>query len=265
MDALPAWSLPLLFTVFVWWAGTGVVFFLNQLHPGTHGWSMLGASAMLGGALLALLLAVEESGAGAPYHGFLCAILIWAWAEMGFLTGQVAGSVSTPLPQGTQGWARLQAAVRVILHHEVALLVLTAIIVAISWGQPNQTALWIWGVLYTARLSTKINLFLGARNFGDAMLPGHLAHLPSYFRRARMNPFFPISLAFWLALTWWVFARAFAPATGGIEQASLVMVGTLAALSVVEHLFLVLPIRSEALWTWSRRNPNAPVKGLESP
>ncbi|MCX7373513.1 MAG: putative photosynthetic complex assembly protein PuhE [Alphaproteobacteria bacterium] len=264
MDALPTWMLPVLFTIFVWWAGTGVVYFLNQLHPETHGWSMMGASAVLGGALLTLLITVNDVGAGGPYHGFLCAILIWAWAEMGFLTGQVMGVDNAPLADGTHGWARFTAAVRAILHHEVALLVLTATIFLISWHAPNQMALWTWGVLYSARLSTKINLFMGARNFGDAMLPGHLAHLPSYFRRRRMNAFFPISLAFWASFTWWLFDRASSSAASAFEATALCMLGTLAALSVLEHLFLVLPIRSEALWTWSRRAPT-PAKGMESP
>ncbi|MCS6892712.1 MAG: putative photosynthetic complex assembly protein PuhE [Rhodovarius sp.] len=265
MDALPAWLLPVLFTGFVWWAGTGIVYFLNQLHPQTHGWSMMGASAVLGGALLALLLTARETGPGGPYHAFLCAVLIWAWAEMGFLTGRIAGVDRRPLPEGTQGWARFTAAVRAILHHELALLVLSALVLGLSWGQPNQVGLWTWAVLYTARLSTKLNLFLGARNFGDAMLPPHLSHLPSYFRRRAMNGFFPVSLLFWAGITWWLFVRALDPATPEFEATGLAMVGALAALAVLEHLFLVLPIRAEALWTWSRRNPHPPVKGMESP
>jgi putative photosynthetic complex assembly protein 2 len=79
-----------------------------------------------------------------------------------------------------------------------------------------------------------------------------------------MNAFFPVSLAFWLGFTWWLFDRAASPAISPFEASALIMLGTLAALSVLEHLFLVLPIRSEALWTWSRRTPN-PAKGMESP
>jgi len=266
MDALPAALLPVLFTVFVWWFGTGVVFLLNQLSPQTFGWSMLGASMVLGMGFLGLLLTVNDVSVGGAYHGFLCAILIWAWAEMGFLTGTVMGTSKNPLPEGTQGWPRLRAAIAVILHHEVALLVLGGLVLAASWGAENQTALWTWGVIYTARLSTKLNLYFGVRNLGNAMLPPHLAHLPSYFRQRRMNAFFPFSLVASVALAWWLVAAALANQASPFEAASYSIVATLAVLGVVEHLFLVLPIRSESLWTWSRSKPPVnSAKAMEAP
>ncbi|NCY24554.1 MAG: DUF3623 family protein [Alphaproteobacteria bacterium] len=221
LEFLPAAMLPILFTVFVWWFGTGVVYLLNQLRPETFGWSMMGASAVLGGAFLGLLLTVRDTGPGGPYHGFLCAVLIWAWAEMGFLTGRVMGLSVQPLPQGTVGWPRLRAAVAAILHHEIALLVLGA------------------GV--------------GVLNLGEAMMPAHLSHLRSFFRQRRMNAFFPFSLALCVALSWWLIDAARAPGASAFEVAEKSMLATLAVLAVIEHLFLVLPIRSEALWTWSRK------------
>ena len=253
LEFLPAAMLPILFTVFVWWFGTGVVYLLNQLRPETFGWSMMGASAVLGGAFLGLLLTVRDIGPGGPYHGFLCAVLIWAWAEMGFLTGRVMGLSVQPLPQGTVGWSRLRAAVAAILHHEIALLVLGAGVLAVCWNQPNQSGLWTWAVLYFARLSTKLNLFFGVLNLGEAMMPAHLSHLRSFFRQRRMNAFFPFSLALCIALSWWLIDAARAPGASAFEVAEKSMLATLAVLAVIEHLFLVLPIRSEALWTWSRK------------
>jgi hypothetical protein len=41
------------------------------------------------------------------------------------------------------------------------------------------------------------------------------------------------------------------------------MLAVLAALGAIEHWFLVLPMRAEALWGWSLktdRTPSAPVK-----
>ena len=256
LDALPAPVLPILFTVFVWWFGTGVVYLLNQLPKETFGWSMLGASAVLGIGFLGLLLTVGDTGPGGPYHGFLCAVLIWAWAEMGFLTGRVMGVSVQPLPAGAVGWPRLRAAIAAILHHEIALIVLGAGVVAVCWGQPNQTGLWTFALLYVARLSTKLNLFLGVRNLGEAMLPAHLTHLRSFFRQRRMNAFFPFSLAAFVALTWWLVTLAQTP-----DIAAFSMLATLAALAVLEHLFLVIPFRSEALWIWSRKPAiSAPVE-----
>ena len=248
IDLLPPAALPILFTVFVWWAGTGIVYLLNQLPRETFGWSMLGATAVLGMGFLGLLLTVQDTGPGGPYHGFLCAVLIWAWAEMGFLTGRVMGVSAAPLPSGTVGWPRLRAAIAAILHHEIALLVLGAGIAAACWGQPNQTGMWTFGLLYFARLSTKLNLFLGVRNLGEAMTPAQLSHLQSFFRQRRMNGFFPFSLAAFVGLTWWLVELARPPVV-----AEYSMLATLAALAVLEHLFLVVPFRSEALWVWSRK------------
>ena len=256
MDLLPAPVVPILFTVFVWWAGTGVVYLLNQLPQHTFGWSMLGASAVLGLGFLGLLGTVQDTGAGGPYHGFLCAVLIWAWAEMGFLTGRVMGLHARPLPAGAEGWARLRAAIAAILHHEIALLVLGAGVLLACWGQPNQTGLWTFALLYFARLSTKLNLFLGVRNLGEAMLPAQLSHLRSFFRQRRMNGFFPFSLAASVAVTVWLVMAARGDDPFAVTANS--MLATLAALAVLEHLFLVIPFRSEALWTWSRKP--APVE-----
>ena len=265
LDVLHPAVLPILFTVFVWWFGTCVVYMLNQLPPETFGWSMLGASALLGMGFLGLLLTVKDTGPGGPYHGFLCAILIWAWAEMGLLTGRVMGLSARPLPAGATGWPRLRASIAAIFHHEVALLVLGAGIAVVCWGQPNQTGMWTFAVLYTARLSTKLNLYFGVRNLGDAMLPAHLSYMRSFFRQRRMNAFFPFSLAASVALTWWLGGLALAPDATAFEVAAFSMVATLSALGVVEHLFLVIPLRSEALWTWSRGKNAAVTAPLEAP
>lgn len=261
LESLPAPVLPILFTVFVWWFGTGIVYLLNQLDPKTFGWSMLGASAVLGAGFTGLLLTVGDAGPGGPYHGFLCAVLIWAWAEMGFLTGRVMGLSVRPLPLGATGWPRLRAAVAAILHHEIALLVLGAGVLLVSWDQPNQTGLWTWTVLYVARLSTKLNLYFGVLNLGEAMMPAHLSHLRSFFRQRRMNAFFPFSLAVCVAVSWWLIDAVRAPGASPFEVAEKSMLATLAVLAVIEHLFLVLPIRSEALWTWSRKTTmNGPME-----
>lgn len=100
------------------------------------------------------------------------------------------------------------------------------------------------------------------RQAGPAM-PRHLAHPPGCFRR-RMNACFPIPPAFWAGLTRWPLDRAASATIRALEAIAPCMPGTLAAMSVLEHLFMALPIRSETPWTWSRRTPT-PAKGMESP
>jgi putative photosynthetic complex assembly protein 2 len=60
-------------------------------------------------------------------------------------------------------------------------------------------------VLYIARISAKLNLYLGVPRINVEFIPSPLNHLPSHFRIARMNWLFPISItglsvaaAYWL-------------------------------------------------------------------
>jgi hypothetical protein len=58
------------------------------------------------------------------------------------------------------------------------------------------------------------------------------------------------------ALIW---ERALAPEMSDFGTAGLALVGTLLTLAVLEHWFLVLPLPSEALWSWGLRSRAPPV------
>jgi putative photosynthetic complex assembly protein 2 len=58
----------------------------------------------------------------------------------------------------------------------------------------EQVRLWTFAVLFAARISAKLNLYLGVRKINVEFIPEHLNHLPSHFRTARMNWLFPISI-----------------------------------------------------------------------
>ena len=250
LDALPAPVLPILFTVFVWWFGTGVVYLLNQLPKETFGWSMLGASAVLGIGFLGLLLTAGDTGPGGPYHGFLCAVLIWAWAEIGLLTGLITGPSRKPCPPGAEGMERFRAALATIIHHEIAILVLAALLVALLWGAPNQVALHTFLVLWVMRQSAKLNIYLGARNLGESMLPPHLRHLASYFRQRPMNALFPVSITGGTVAVILLVQQGMGGGEFAVTAGTLL--GALMALAVIEHWFLMLPLPLDGLWTWGR-------------
>lgn len=254
------------YTIFLWWFSTGVILYLDGLPRGTFRWSMLGATAMLVAGLVGINASADDPSVAGAYCAFTCAILAWAWVETSFLTGFITGPSDAPCPPGARGATRFRLAVRAILWHELAILAAGAAILAITWGQPNQIGLWTYAALLLLRLSAKLNLYLGARNLGEHLLPQHLKHLASFFRHRPMNLLFPVSITVSTVACVMVLQ---AGAAAGEEPftTGLALIGVLIALGVLEHWFMMLPIPFEKLWAWSlrRRGADSFVTPLSSP
>lgn len=251
---MSSYLLPILYTLFVWWFGTGVVMYLNGLPRRTHPWTMGVVTLLLAVALLGLADTRDDTRITGAYLAFTCAVLVWAWAETAFLLGYLTGPRRSPCPTGAVGWRRAAFALQTLLHHEITLLVLGAAVVVLTWGGANTTGLFAFAILWVMRLSAKLNLFLGVRNLAAEFLPSHLAYLGSYFRRARMNPLFPVSIivSSWMAVLLWQASAA--PDATRFESTALVFSGTLLTLAVLEHWFMVLPLPAQALWNWGLRS-----------
>ena len=250
-------GLPFLYTLFVWWFSTGVILYLDGLPQRSFKWTMLGATLLLGAALVGMAVSSTDTSVAGAYCGFTCAILVWAWQEMAFLLGIVTGPRRTPCPEGAVGWARARLAFQAVLHHELALVVLALAVLAVTWGAPNQTAWWTFVVLWTMRQSAKLNVFLGVRNLNEGFLPVHLKYLQTYFTRKGMNWLFPVSVAVATMVVIPVWRAAFAPGASAFEVTSYSLLGSLLGLAILEHWFLVLPLPSEALWKWGLRSRDA--------
>jgi len=242
--------LPVLFAVFVWWFGTALVFLLDQLPARSFRWTMGGATLVLGGALYGVHSLSDDTSVGAAYLGFGFGVLVWAWAEIGLLTGLITGPSAKPCPPGAKGRTRFVAALQTILHHELAILALGVLLGAMLWNAENQVALHTYLILYVMRQSAKLNIYLGARNLGESMLPPHLQHLASYFRKRTMNALFPASITGGTVAALLLLQQGL----GGdpFVAASYTLLAALMALAVIEHWFLMLPLPLDGLWTWSR-------------
>jgi putative photosynthetic complex assembly protein 2 len=254
-------ALAVLFAVFIWWFSTGVVLLLNGLQQRTRQVS-LGLSSLLGlAALYALWHTSGQTSVAARYCAFTSALLVWGWHELSFLSGWITGSRRTPIADTLVGWPRFVQAVRAILWHELAIVVVGVLILFITWHAPNRVGVDTFLVLWVMRTSAKLNLFLGVRNLSEAFLPPPLAYLQSFFRRRPMNALLPFSVVaaggVLAAIVW----QALHPATDSAQSIGLVLVGTLLALAIVEHLLLVLPVDTTALWHWAlgQRRPS-PVR-----
>lgn len=242
---------PLLFALVMWFIGTAAVVWLDSRPPSTFRLSFALAGAAAVAATGAIWWSALLTGWHGAYGGFAAAIVIWGWHEMGFLMGFVAGPNRAPCPTVASGWTRLKLATATVIHHEVALAATVLALFALTWGQPNQAAPLTFVLLFALRLSAKFNLYLGVPNLSDEVFPAHLAYLKSYFRKRTMNPLMPLSLLGSAALAWWAWNTAeAAPAQSGTAVTATLLAG-LAALGVVEHLFLVLPLKDAKLWHWA--------------
>lgn len=251
---MSVYLLPIAFTLFAWWFSTGVILYLNGLPRSTHPWTMLGATVLLGVALLGLAATRDETRVSGAYLAFTCTLLVWAWQEVAFLLGYVTGPRRTPCPAGAKGWRRAGLALQTLLHHELALIVLGVAVVVATWGGSNLTGLATFLIFWVMRLSAKLNVFLGVRNLSEDFLPAHLKYLQTYFRRAPMNALFPISV---LASTWFavlLWQAAHAQGVSAFEATALSLSATLLSLAILEHWFMVLPLPSQALWHWGLRS-----------
>ncbi len=247
-------AIPLLFALLLWWASTGAILYLDGLGQGTFVRSMIGMSALTVLALLALWFTREATGAAGAYIAFTAALVVWGWNEMAFLMGFLTGPRREPCPPDAAGLRRFALAAATLIHHELAILASAGAIALVTWGGANQFGLATFGVLWVMRLSTKLNIFLGAPNVPEEFLPAHLYYLKSYFRKRAMNGFFPLAVTAATLATARLAHLAYAPGATALESAGFMLLTTLMALAVLEHWLLYIPFKASTLWGWGLKS-----------
>ncbi len=131
------------------------------------------------------------------------------------------------------------------------------LVLAISWGAANQIGAWTFVILWLARLSAKLNIFLGVPNVTEEFLPAHLEFLKSYFRRRPMNLLFPLSITALTAVTILLVEIVANANSHGFWISGGTLLATLSALALIEHWFLVLPLPVAELWRWGFKSREA--------
>ncbi len=257
MATVPA---ALLAACLAWWISTGAILAVVRLaERGGQRAGILTTMAALPLLFLGmsgLWLSLAQTTVQGAYAGFLGALALWAWGELAFLSGAVTGPVKSPCPPGLTVWQRLRRAWGTVAHHEIALAILVAVAVELCRDAPNTTGMWTLLVLYLARASAKLNLFLGVAHVNTEFLTRPLGHLASHFGTARLNWLFPVStaaLAFTLAF--WV-ERLMDAVTPGAAT-GFALLSALTALALLEHWFFVLPWPDAKLWRWMLPKPVA--------
>jgi putative photosynthetic complex assembly protein 2 len=255
LSDLTAYGLPVLFTLFLWWFSTGLIVWLDSLPRRTFRWSLIGASVLGIAALYGLAATKSDTSVTGAYTAFTCGLLVWGWNEINFLMGMITGPRRTPAPSGCTGLKRLVHAIQVIAWHELAIAASAALIAALTWNGPNQIGTWTFLLLWAMRLSAKLNVFLGVPNLAEKFLPEHLHYLKSYFVKRPMNALFPVSVTGSTILTLLLALAALDPTSTPVEAAGFTFLATLAALALLEHWLLVLPLPADALWSWYLPSP----------
>jgi putative photosynthetic complex assembly protein 2 len=240
--------------IFVWWFSTGIILYVVGLAPRTFRWSALAAFALFAASLWGLATSSSDPSVAGAYLAFIWALGLWGALEIGFLLGLLTGPRSDPCPDGCSGWRRVTYAIEAILYHELALIVSGAAVVAVTWDGANQIGLWTLAILWSMRLSAKLNLFLGVPILNDQFLPSHLSYLSSFFTRGRVNFLFPVAITGSTVVTAALVVRALAPDASAFDAIGFTLLATLMALAVVEHWFMVLPLPVELLWNWGMRS-----------
>lgn len=239
--------------LFAWWFSTGAILVVVRLSDKSglraRRVATWGGLPLLGFGLYGYASSLPFLTTGTVYVAFLSALAIWGWIEMSFLTGIITGPNLTDCPENTPEWERFLRAWGTVAYHEMLLTLAVVCLILVSAGSPNQFGMWTFVVLYFARISAKLNLYLGVPRINTEFIPGALSHLPSHFRIKRSNWLFPISVtALTFAVACWL-ERFFAvPAPAAATGFALLTAIT--ALALLEHWLMVLPLPDAKLWRW---------------
>lgn len=237
------------FALFSWWFSTGLVLFLNHLAIRSYRWSLTVISAVSVGSLATLPLTATMTDVPGVLLAFTQGLLIWAWLELTYFMGFLTGPRNSPCPDAARGWRRFRLALLTSVYHELAVVVVGVAVLIVTWQAPNPVAAATYVVLWVMRWSAKLNLFLGVANVNREWFPQPLQYLVSYIRRRPMNAFFPVTITLATAMLA-LLTDAALQAQTPFAQAALTITATLLGLAILEHWFLVLPLRDSVLWQW---------------
>jgi putative photosynthetic complex assembly protein 2 len=242
------YCLPAAHGLLIWWCSTCLILFLNSLPRQTFRWSMAVATAILAVAVYGLWASAVDTSVFGAYLAFSCGVLIWGWLEISFYMGFITGPRYHPCKHGCSGWGHFGHAIQASLYHEVAVLVLAALVVLLTWGGPNQFGTWTFIILWWMHQSARLNVFLGVSNLNADFLPEHLAHIKSFFRDAPMNLLFPFSVTASTICAVLIGQRIGGCAADIFNATGYTLLITMMILAILEHWFLILPISVTRIW-----------------
>ena len=104
-------------------------------------------------------------------------------------------------------------------------------------------------ILFLARIFAKLNLYFGVPRINLEFVPSHLAYLATYFRRGPIAPVFPVAVTA-LTVMLAVCAERLWFASSPVTATGFALLTALAALALLEHWLMVVPLPDAKLWRW---------------
>ena len=208
---------------------------------------MLVATVALFFGFLILIFSSSKTNVISAYLGFISILIIWSWLEVAFLLGWITGNRRSVCPKNIKGFERAWLAFQTISYHEFSLLLFGGIIFLATFDSPNQIGITTYLVLWVMRISSKLNVFLGVRNFYEEFLPKKISYLTTYFKKKSFNPLLPIILFFSLCIDMLFWYNA-SYAANSFLRVSNALLASLLALGIIEHIFMVLPFQLDRIW-----------------
>ncbi|SLN58191.1 hypothetical protein ROJ8625_02937 [Roseivivax jejudonensis] len=251
-----------LFALFAWWFSTGAILVLvrraDRAEAGRR--ATIAALPLLVLGAAGLWASAGAADVGAVYLAFLSALAVWGWIELAFLTGTITGPNAHVCPRHLPEWERFLRAWGVLAYHEMLLAGAFLGLWALTRDAANAVGFWTFAVLFFARISAKLNLFLGVPRINTEFMPRALAHVPSHFRKAGVNWLFPVSVT-GLAAATAVWITLLTTAGTPAQTAGFALLAAMTGLALLEHWFMVLPLPDEKLWRWMLPAPaNGPTR-----
>lgn len=229
----------ILYVIVLWGLSTALIFYLDSLPTTTFRCSMAAATLVLLVCAFTILRLQNNASTLAISLSFAAGLLAWGWTEMALYMGFITGPRKQRCVDGCSGVKHFGHAVSANLWHEIVVIVFAGLI----WLSGNTTAFWCFSMLWLMHLSARLNVFLGVRNVSVEFVPDHMDVLKGFLRRRRMNALFPFSVFALAALTVYL---AIQP-----QDFAITMAATLAAIGLLEHILLMLPMPIEKLWHWT--------------
>lgn len=254
--------IPALAALWLWWFSTGAILIVVRLAD-RKGQRARRLAVVFALPVLALGLAGhwitrDLTDTWAVYGAFVAALAIWGWIELAFLTGVITGPNRRPCPANVREWDRFLRAWGTVAHHEVLLAAGLVGYWVTSSGAANSFGFWTFAILFFARISAKLNLFLGLPKQHTEFLPSPLAHLPGYFRVQAMNWLFPVSITA-LSFASACFLERLWMSQTPFHITGFALLAAITALALIEHWLMVLPVPDQKLWRWMLPDPR-PIK-----
>jgi putative photosynthetic complex assembly protein 2 len=246
---------PALHGLLIWWISTCLILFLDGLPQRTFRWSMTGATCVLGVALYGLIVSASDTSVAGAYTAFTSGVLVWGWLEISFYMGYVTGPRTHRCSHGCSGWRHFGHAIQASLYHEIAVLLGAALVIAVTWGGPNQFGMWTFVTLWWMHQSARLNVFLGVPNLNAEFLPLHLDHIKSFMTKKPMNMLFPFSVTISTIVTVLLAQQSLADRGDSFRLTGDILLTTMMILAILEHWFLVVPFSAlrvwNGMWQWS--------------